>query len=83
MQIRTEEFLAMKIAIGIVKDHADELEDSELEYIGSAITAILAAERRLAEANQKQAGVMRERRRKVKRVDGNAGMVYNATRKGE
>ena len=83
MQIRTEEFMAMKVAIGIVKEHVDELEDYELEYIGSALTAILAAERRLAEANQKQAGVMRERRRKAKRVDSNACVMYTDRRKGE
>ena len=83
MQIRTEEFIAMKVAIGIVKEHIDELEDYELEYIGSAVTAILAAERRLAENNQKQAGVMRERRRKAKRVDSNARAVYTDVRKGE
>lgn len=62
MQIRTEEFLALKIAVGIVEDHKDDLIPREVRQLEDALEAIRRAEARLVASNAKQAEVMRRRR---------------------
>lgn len=60
MQIRTEEFMALKIAIGMLEEI--ELPERKRAYLLRAVEAIDSAEERLAENNRRQAEVMRQRR---------------------
>lgn len=60
MQIRTEEFMALKIAIGMLEEV--ELPERKRVYLLRAVEAIDSAEERLAENNRRQAEVMRQRR---------------------
>ena len=60
MQIRTEEFMALKIAIGMLEEI--ELPERKRVYLLRAVEAIESAEERLAENNRRQAEVMRQRR---------------------
>lgn len=62
MQIRTEEFLALKIAVGIIEDHKEDLIPREVRQLENALEAIRCAEDRLAVSNKKQAAYMKQRR---------------------
>ena len=62
MRIMTQEFLALKVAVGIVEDHAEDLTDREKRLLAHALDAIADAELRLEETNRKQAAYMKERR---------------------
>ena len=68
MRIYTEEFQAMKIAVGIAVSHREEMTDRERHGLQSAIDCIRRAEKRLEESNRKQAEVMRSRRKKLQEV---------------
>ena len=62
MQVYTEEFTAMKIALGIIERRTDELSEREKRLLLNALVSVRAAELRLKEANKKQARYMKRRR---------------------
>lgn len=64
MRVNTEEFLRMKIAVGILRHRMDDLSEIEKKTLASALKAIESAEERLKESNRKQADLMKERRKK-------------------
>lgn len=64
MRVNTEEFLRMKIAVGILRHRMDDLSEIEKKTLASALKAIESAEARLKESNRKQADLMKERRKK-------------------
>lgn len=62
MTIYTEEFMALKIAVGVLADRIEELDDREKMFLRSAEYAIEEADARLTEHNAKQAAYMKQRR---------------------
>ena len=62
MQIRTEEFMALKMAVGIIEDHREDLISREVRQLENALDVIRRAEERLAVSNKKQAAYMKQRR---------------------
>lgn len=64
MQILTNHFMALKIAVGIIEDHEEDLNARELRALDSAIEAIKETEVKWSELNKRQAGYMKKRRAK-------------------
>lgn len=60
MMIRTEEFMAIKIAVGVLEEK--DLTKREARCLASALEAIADADARLAESNRRQAKYMKTRR---------------------
>lgn len=64
MTIYTEEFMALKIAVGIMESRHD-LSDREKMYLEYALSAIQSAEERQNASNARMAAYMKQRRRKA------------------
>lgn len=62
MTIYTEEFMALKVALGIVRDRISDLDDTEIGQVANAIMAIANAEERQRQNNSRMARYMKERR---------------------
>ena len=65
MTVYTEEMMAVKIAVSLLRSLEDELDEREIPLLVQAEQAIRSAEKRLIKANEKQARYMAERRKAV------------------
>jgi len=61
MTIKTEEFMALKVALGVLSE-GRELTEQEKKYLDRAENAIKIVDMRQMEYNKRQAEVMRRRR---------------------